>query len=193
MWLRRFGVLLIVFGAWWTQAASAAPPMTRAQAKRLFAEATRHTGHFSEGSGASLYVYFDPNCIYCHLLYERIRPYVRAHRVRVMWIPVGFLKSDSPGKAEAILASPDPLAALRRDEHDFNVQEEEGGITPLKHASTAVVRAVYQNTRLLSALGEVATPTLVFADRKGAIHILLGMPPHLVTVINSLGPYPGAS
>ncbi len=193
MRLKRLAVFLIVFGACWAPAASAVAHMTRAQAKLLFAEATRHTGHFSEGSGASLYVYFDPNCIYCHLLYERIRPYVREHRVQVVWIPVGFLKSDSPGKAEAILASPDPVAALRRDEHDFNVPEEEGGIPPLKHASTAVVRAVYQNTRLLSVLGEVATPTLVFADRKGMIHILLGMPRHLGPVIDSLGPYPGVS
>ncbi|MHB1950605.1 MAG: thioredoxin fold domain-containing protein [Acidiferrobacteraceae bacterium] len=197
MRLRYLWSFVIVLLAGWATSASAAPPaaapMTRDQAKAMFAAATRQTGHFSEGSGAPLYVYFDPDCIYCHLLYERIRPYVHQGRVHVTWIPVAILKSDGPGKAEAILAARDPVAALRLNERHFNTQDEEGGIAPLKHVPTAVAREVYQNTRLLAALGEVATPTLVFADRKGVIHILLGMPPHLAPVIDSLGPLPGAS
>ncbi|MHB1528519.1 MAG: thioredoxin fold domain-containing protein [Acidiferrobacteraceae bacterium] len=194
MRFRWLWMLLIVGGLVWPALAPADARLTRSEAMRMFAEATERSHQFSEGTGDHiLYVYFDPNCIYCHLLYERIRPYIRTGRVRVAWIPVGFLKSDSPGKAEAILSASNPAMALSLNEREFNTSDEEGGIRPLRHPAAAVVHAVYDNTRLLEVLGEVATPTLVFADRQGTIHIVPGMPRHLGPVIDMLGPLPPLS
>ncbi len=194
MRLRWLWMLPIVGSLAWPALAPADTQLTRTEATRMFAAATERTHQFSEGMGDHLlYVYFDPNCIYCHLLYERIQPYIRTGRVQVVWIPVVFLKSDSPGKAEAILSARNPAMALSLNEREFNTSDEEGGIRPLRHPATAIVRAVYENTRLLEVLGEVATPTLVFADRQGVIHIVPGMPRRLGPVIDMLGPLPPLS
>lgn len=179
--------LLLVMLVWGAPRAEAAPPYAALQS---FAVATRQAAHFVDGhAGPRLYVYFDPNCIYCHLLYERLQPYVAGGQVRVAWIPVGFLKSDSPGKAEAILGAPDPRAAMSTNEQRFDRAQEEGGVAPLAHPPRALVRKVYENTRLLAALGNLATPTLVFMDADGVVHVMPGMPAHVGTLIAALGPF----
>lgn len=189
MRLRSVGAVLLwvvlMGGPTAVQAAEPSPA-----ALQSFAAATREAAQFTEGShGPRLYVYFDPNCIYCHLLYQRLQPYVSGGQVRVAWIPVGFLKADSPGKAEAILAAADPRAAMERNERRFDRANEEGGIAPLAHPPRPIVQKVYNNTRLLAALGNLATPTLVFMDGDGVVHVVPGMPAHVGALIAALGPF----
>jgi len=167
-----------------------AQPLPPRPSLEQFAAQTQVASHFVEGKqGPLLYIYFDPNCIYCHLIYQRLRPYVRGGQVRVAWIPVGFLKSDSPGKAEAIIAAPDPLAAMRLNEQGFDASSEEGGVAPLAHPRRSTVRKIYNNTRLLAATRSLATPTLVFTDGDGVVHVVAGMPAHLGPLIAALGAF----
>lgn len=72
----------------------------------------------------------DPNCIFCHLTWEHLKPYVDRGELKIHLIPVGFLKPSSLDKAATILSTKDAAKAWRYDEAHFNVQEEEGGIVP---------------------------------------------------------------
>ena len=167
--------------------AAVQPAHTQVVTASAFVRATQRAFSFTQGhGGAVMYVYFDPNCIYCHELYDHLQKYIRAGQVTVSWIPVAFLKRDSVGKAEAILAAPDPARALARNEEGFDEASEEGAIAPAVNPATAVVAAIYFNTRLLSGTGRLATPTLVFADRTQGVQIIPGMPQNMGPIIRNL-------
>lgn len=127
--------------------------------------------------GPLIVVFVDPNCIFCHKMLALAMPHVRAGTLRLRVVPVGFLKPDSEGKAEAIMAAPDPAKALARDEQKFNVKTEEGGIAPAASPSPKVVSEIKSNTTLLGRTGEIATPTIVYCDRGGKAHVMHGIEP----------------
>ncbi len=116
------------------------------------------------------YIYLDPNCIYCHLLYKEVFPLIDSGQLQVRWIPVGFLKASSPGKSAALLQPKDPATAddlLRQDELKFDAQKEEGGIKALDNNKTnsAVFDQVSDNTALFNQYGFQGTPTLIYVDK----------------------------
>lgn len=127
-----------------------------------------------EFSGAhKLYVFFDANCIYCHMLYERIQALSKTFKsdgVSVDFVPVAVLKKSSLGKGAAVLAG--GMKALAYDEDHYHASKELGGIKAShnKHA----VRAVIANTHLMLDDGHpTATPTLVWKNANtSAVHIL---------------------
>lgn len=119
----------------------------------------------TEGSGpVRLDVFFDPNCIYCHRLWQSFQndPNWR-HEFTVNWIPVGFLKPDSAGKAAAILAG--GINSLSENEQSFNDQTETGGIAA--SSDQAALSEVQHNTSQWMAMldkyksGQMGTPTVV--------------------------------
>ncbi|HQU15819.1 MAG: thiol:disulfide interchange protein DsbG [Chromatiales bacterium 21-64-14] len=126
--------------------------------------------------GPLLTAYIDPNCIYCHKFYEQIMPLVKKGRIRVRFIPVAFLKPSSPGKAAALLHAKDPAAALATNEDSFDTTHEEGGLSPLAHPPAALLARIKSNTELLGKSGQLATPTLIYCNRKGTPVLLQGLP-----------------
>lgn len=132
---------------------------------RKFIGKMRHTSHeIVEGKrgAASLYVFADPNCMFCHRMYEEVEPLVKAGKLRVHWIMVGFLKGTSIGRAAAILDARNPLKALRADENGFDVLRERGGIAPLKHPPAATVATLRFNFEVMAQAGGHGTPTVFY-------------------------------
>ncbi len=129
-------------------------------------------------SGPMITAFLDPNCIFCHLFYEHISPLVKAGKVRVKVVPVGFLKPSSFPKAVTILQSSNPSDSWAVDEKHFNVQAEEGGIQPSAHLTSKVVKEIHANTKLLASTGEVATPTILYCsgDKPGDVQMIRGLP-----------------
>jgi hypothetical protein len=93
-------------------ASVAAQPATQARASpaahQLALEqvlhATKGATWIAEGNGPRLvYIFFDPNCPFCHKLYQEARPWVGRDGLQLRWIPVGILMPSSAGKAAAIL------------------------------------------------------------------------------------------
>lgn len=69
----------------------------------------------SEGSsGQVVYVFFDPNCPYCHRLWDALSSAVKSGNLQVRWLPVAILKDDSKGLGAAIYAAPSPGVALAK-------------------------------------------------------------------------------
>lgn len=128
----------------------------------------------AQGQGRrKLYVFFDPNCTYCPLLYKNLQPLIAPYDLQLRWIPVAMLDPTSLGKAAAILQAKDPKAAL---------DENEGHFTPGTHAGSiaedipadgteALLRA---NEALLHQVGIPVVPTMLFQAKSGEAMVVQG-------------------
>ncbi len=135
------------------------------------------TSYFSEGAAKAphFFAFFDPNCIYCNMLWKQTRDAVKAGQLRISWVPVAILKKTSMGRAVAILAAKDPVIAMREDEAHFDHQSEQGAMPP--DAGDPEVRAkVKANTAFFMSNNMQGTPTLVYRDQSNKIHVIPGLP-----------------
>lgn len=135
------------------------------------------------------YVVADPNCIYCNKLYQVTRPYVQSGDLAIRWIWVGFLKDTSPGLAQAILASNDPIAAMAQDENGFNATTEQGGLTPITNPPKDVMDKYKKNMTFLGNFQFPGTPVLIYQDQTGKPQAAFGLPvgDQLTKTIDSMG------
>jgi thiol:disulfide interchange protein DsbG len=130
----------------------------------------------SEGNGPHLiYVFFDPNCPYCHKLYEELRPYVKTGGLEVRWVPVGILTRTSLGKAAAILEAKSPIQAFYKNEDDWNFGDTpNGGIEPLPKPAESAVFKLNANAALLNEAGISGVPVTVFRGDDGKAYFFTG-------------------
>jgi len=152
-----------------------------AQGKKMSADdflmMSRHLKSIALGTGKrEVWIYFDPNCIFCNRLWEEMKPYGRD--VTSHWIPVGFLKKDdSLKKATGLLQAKNPVRALEENEDRFDTGTEEGAFPIPASIDVAAERAVATSTiGLGQATGELSTPTIVFRGADGKAHSVMGLP-----------------
>lgn len=139
-------------------------------------------------TGPMLTIFFDPNCVYCHLMYKQLMPKVAAGKVRVRFIAVGTLKESSIPKSVSILASTDPAKALELDEAKFNPSTEEGGYPVDKQLDPALKAVVEANNALFTKAGARGTPaTLYCAVSDHTVKMRPGMPQDLDALIAGAG------
>jgi thiol:disulfide interchange protein DsbG len=130
----------------------------------------------AEGKGPHIaYVFFDPDCPYCHKLYAETRHWVKAGRLQLRWIPVGILTATSPGKAGAILDAKDPLAAFHKNEGGYEAGTM-GGIDEALEVSPRAEAALKENAELLSRTGLGSVPALLFRADDGNASLVFGAP-----------------
>lgn len=130
----------------------------------------------AEGQGKRVvYIIFDPNCPYCHKLYEEMRPQVGQDGLQFRWMPVGILDASSRGKAAAIIGAKDPLAAFHQNEKDFSREVGFGAIAETV-PTTAENARLKTNADILSRAGSPVVPTIMFRDDKGAVRVVQGAP-----------------
>lgn len=125
-------------------------------------------------------VFFDPNCPYCHALYDDLRPWAGREGLQFRWIPVAVLARSSTGKAAAILQAPDRARALARNEDDYDENPEAGsggGVVPARQVAAATHAELARNLRVLHLAGAYfAFPMMVWRDRSGRARMFLGTP-----------------
>ncbi|MEJ2360436.1 MAG: thiol:disulfide interchange protein DsbG [Gammaproteobacteria bacterium] len=137
----------------------------------------KHIGqatYVKEGKGPHIiYIFFDPNCPYCHRLYEHTRKWIKQGKVQLRWIPVGILTTTSPGKAAAILGAKDPLKAFYYNENHY---KNGGGIEEdLPSASTD--KKLKANAALLARSRVGAVPAMLFRTKDNKPYLIEGAPP----------------
>ncbi len=146
-------------------------------------EAALGMNTFTQGSDKAPHkaiVIFDPNCVYCHMLYQELKPLMDAGQVQIQWLPVAFRDPTSPGKSAALLnAGSGAAALLDQNEKSFNDQTEEGAITPLQPndkdpAISKVFTEVQDNTQFFSKFGFQGTPTILYKQNDGKIIMVPG-------------------
>ncbi len=133
----------------------------------------------------TLYVFIDPNCIFCHKMYGTVQSRLADFRkagVRVVYVPVAILKQSSIGKAAQEIQG--GWTALKQDETSFNDSTEEGGLPGIS-GSALMQYAPFarENTDLLSTLandngldGHFGTPFLVWKAGNGHVFYMNGYP-----------------
>jgi thiol:disulfide interchange protein DsbG len=116
-----------------------------------------------------LYVFEDPNCIFCHKLSVALTPYLKAGKVRIEIAPVAFVHPDSMGKSTAILAAKDPGAAWAENEDaaKYNTHTEEGGYAVQNPPDPKLVAVVRRNMRLMGKAGFGGTPGILYRGADG--------------------------
>lgn len=130
-----------------------------------------------------VYVFTDPNCPFCNKFWTDARPWVNDGKVQLRHIMVGILRSDSMGKAAALLSAPDPQAALARHER----QHASGGIAPMEDIPDKVRARLNTNHELMQQLGSFATPTIFYKNANGWLQGIRGAP-STDTLTDILGP-----
>ncbi len=136
-------------------AGSAAAP---GEAVSIPAIATQGKG-FTVGSTMSVrtvYVFFDAQCPHCSALWVAARPL--KSQAKFVWMPVGLINAASVSQGAALLAAPDPAAAM--DAHEASMTQKQGGITA--SGSVDAQRAqVEANTKLFNRYKFGSVPTIV--------------------------------
>jgi thiol:disulfide interchange protein DsbG len=122
-----------------------------------------------------LYVFFDPNCFYCHLTWKALQPYEKVG-LQVRWVPVAYQKPSSVGRAAAIMEASDRAAALRENEVNYERAHFDGGIKPMDSPPAPLSAQLQVNVQLMQKFGVSATPLLVWKDDHGDVQIKPGVP-----------------
>lgn len=131
-----------------------------------------HAHWFTQGNGPHIiYLFFDPNCPYCHLLINELQPLIKPDQLTIRYTPVGFLESSSMGKAAAILEAKNPLQALRKNEKGFREKGHQGAIAEIL-PNAATKQALRQNLAILEATGQKTVPTMVYVNHHGEARII---------------------
>jgi len=102
-----------------------------------------------------IYVFTDPNCPYCAKFFEMSRSYVKAGKVRIHWVPVGFLSPTSKGIAAAIIQGGIEVMAEAK-------RAEKGQSKPSIKPSRDVARALAMHQKYMDEAGIGGTPGFVY-------------------------------
>ncbi len=120
------------------------------------------------------YVFTDMACPYCARLWENMQPMIEDEDnvLQVRHIIVGLINPKrSFTQGGAVLAAPDPAAALAEHEAHY----DDGGIRPLQRVPDAIRSQIQSNTGLMIGLGLQGTPALIFQDSQGRWRVAPGV------------------
>lgn len=143
-------------------AASAPATGAKMSAREAYDAAAQASG-FTVGAmmaANTVYVFFDPTCPHCASLWMNAKPL--ATKLKVVWIPVGWLQRQSGPQSATILSAPDPSAAM--NENEASVLAHKGGITVSGSLPDAVTDKVKANTDLFNRIGADSVPLIVFKN-----------------------------
>ncbi|MBN2691129.1 MAG: thioredoxin fold domain-containing protein [Burkholderiaceae bacterium] len=157
----------------------AAHAQSAKQAEGVLANIAKAT-FITEGTGQrALYIFFDPNCPFCHELYKKLRAFVGKDGVQFRWIPLGMLTASSLPKAAAILQAPDPIKAFYKNENDYDFAangQPGGGIEPAETISPKSREALAANLALYNSQKLFGVPVVVWRKADGRADMMIGVP-----------------
>ncbi|MGC8696996.1 MAG: thioredoxin fold domain-containing protein, partial [Halothiobacillus sp.] len=130
------------------------------------------------GEGSKIiYVFFDPNCPYCHNVYDSLVKIRKTQPdLQYRWVPLALLGGTSIGKAAAIIQAPDPLAAFHQSERNYGFLDNDtgGGIQPVKNITNATQTLLDENLSILQGENLAGIPVVVFQASDGKPFYFMG-------------------
>lgn len=149
-----------------TAAAPGAAPAaaTADPARQNYEAASRGTG-FTVGqpmAARSVLVFFDPQCPHCATLWLASKPL--HDRIRMVWMPVAFIRPVSGPQGALLLAAPDPAKLM--DQHESLLAGGAGGLAVSGAADGELLEKIKANTALWTRLDGQSVPHLIY--RAGA-------------------------
>ena len=195
MMSRRFALLTLLFAVALPIAAqpASAQPAGQKEAAQVLAHISEATV-IAEGRGTRVvYVFFDPNCPYCHKLFRALRPWVGKDDLQLRWVPVAVLTPTSVTKAAAILQARNRLEALKANEDNYGTNREAGpggGIVPATSMTAPTRNMLKANNAVLDRAGIYnAVPLMVFRTMPSGAQLFIGAPQssrQLADLLNSV-------
>ena len=137
-----------------------------------------HLTYIQEGHrGPIVYDFQDPNCPYCHVLYDNEAPLIREGKLTVRYVPVAILTRNSPAEAAAWLQSPHPVAALEHFEQIVGSAFQSGSYAHLPQAtlSATTSRDLDTNLNIMQAFGIMGTPAVIYQMNNGRLDLIPGL------------------
>jgi thiol:disulfide interchange protein DsbG len=152
------------------EAAQAAPagPAPSPVAKEAYELAAGGHG-FTTGpvmAANTVYVFFDTTCPHCAHLWQAAKPL--AGKLKIVWMPVGYLRPQSTTQGATILSAANPSDKM--DENEKSVLARQAGITPDATLSPEVLAQIKANTQILTKLNSEAVPVIVFRNAKSGTY-----------------------
>ncbi len=178
---RNLFLLMVLANLAWVQSPVwAASPSAEQLAARMLDRIHEATA-VPEGQGQRVVnIFFDPDCPYCHKLYNDLRPWVGKDNLQLRWIPVAVLTPSSMTKAAAILQAPNRLQAFYENENNYDLNASGspgGGIDPAKVVEPQTRKWIDANDAVLKRAGiYYAIPLVVFSDKAGKAELFIGAP-----------------
>jgi thiol:disulfide interchange protein DsbG len=145
--------------------AAAAAAASAPDAQRAYAAAQATGSGFAVGAlmaADPVIVFFDPQCPHCAELWKAAQPLLG--RIRMVWMPVGFLRPVSAPQGALLLAAPDPVASMTA--HEALLANRQGGLPVPEKVDEALLAKVRTNTELLGKVGADSVPFLLFRHRQ---------------------------
>ena len=170
--VKATALLAFLVGTSYATTLSFQPPASQ------FYENLAHATWIANGTGPKiLYQVFDPNCPYCHALFEDLEPLIGPGHLTIREVPVGFLMPTSLGKAATILVAKHPLQVILRGEAHYVFRQGMGIRTTKPNRR---VRAQLQhNLELIKAATTYPiVPILVYLKANGKAKFVVGLPSH---------------
>ncbi len=121
-----------------------------------------------------VYAMVDPNCVYCHHLWQWVKPLFK-DGLQMRYLFVAVLARSSLGKAARVLQSRRPEAAL----DTLEARYAEGGLLPLprNRIQPRTLAAIRDATLLFGWLGFQGTPGIIVRSPGEGLHLTSGVPP----------------
>lgn len=129
--------------------------------------------YIQEGhKGPVIYDFFDPNCPYCHGMYDEEQPLIKAGKLTVRYVPVAYLMPSSTPEAAALLQSSHQVAALEHFEalagKSFAAPMAASGPVglPQAKASLQTTQALKRNMAVLQSTHSMGVPAILYEHKK---------------------------
>ncbi|RXZ31076.1 DsbC family protein [Oxalobacteraceae bacterium CAVE-383] len=139
---------------------AAAPALSNAQ---MYEQAATANG-FSVGpmmAANTAYIFFDTACPHCAVVWNSAKPL--AGKLRIVWIPVGFLSKASAPRGAAILAAADPAKAMDANESTVLSGQQSGEPASVDADAAAKVAA---NTGMMRKFGADGVPLIIYKNAR---------------------------
>jgi thiol:disulfide interchange protein DsbG len=144
-----------------TPAAGTVAPVPPADAARLAFEAAAQGTGFVVGQAMAareVRVFFDPQCPHCAVLWVASRPLL--DRIRMVWMPVAFIRPTSGPQGALLLAAADPAGTM--DQHETLLAAGQGGLAVPGPADAGLLAKIEANTRIWRDLKAESVPHVVY-------------------------------
>lgn len=136
---------------------------------------TNWISHPTNKASHVVYVFMDPNCLYCHRLWLAIHG---KSSVQFRYVLVGLVNKTSFPRAVSILDKEDPVGALEFNEAHFQLRKgetSEGGIPLDARPSQSSIEKIVENNAIFQRLASNMLPTLFYMS-DGHVHVIHGVP-----------------
>lgn len=107
-------------------------------------------------------VLFDPQCPHCAELWAAAQPLLG--KIKMVWMPVGFLRETSTPQGAMILTASDPVAKM--NEQEKLLADRQGGLPVPSDVDPQAIAKVQANTELLRTLGADSVPYVLYRNHR---------------------------